>query len=408
MKEDALHKPLPETLQAARFQLTRSHRYIAGVLMNMTFVEKEGLGTLGVDKYWRCYYDPLVVEEWKGEGLRAVLYHEVNHLLRGHPKRGEHFEDKEKTNKAGDIEINPDIRDMGMKLPGQPLFPSTFGLDDHDKKLMEEYYHLIPDEPGQGKGKGKGKDKPGPGSGECGSCAGGKPRDYEDPAPGEGEGLSEGEREIIKRQVAKEIEATVKQQGNVPAGLRRWAETLLHPQVKWTKELAAQVRRSMIEVMGKQDRTFRRLSRVASALGGGVVLPGSKSHIPSVAIVFDTSGSMGQSDLAKSITEAKGVLQAIGGAGFGVTTISVDCAVGGVRKVQRVSAIELSGGGGTDMGIGIAAAQEVTPKVDVCIVMTDGYTPWPSEAPPFKTIVCLTQKGAENQVPSWAKTIIVN
>lgn len=400
-----MHKPLPESLQAARFKITRTHRYIAGVLMNMTFVEKEGLGTLGVDKHWRCYYDPQKVEEWKGEGLVAVLYHEVNHLLRKHHKRGEHFDDQHKANCAGDIEINPDIRDIGMKLPGQPLFPSTFGLDDSDKKLMEEYYHLLPDDPPNPRGK---KGKAMPGSGDCGSCSGGKPRDYEDPEPGEGEGLSEGEREIIVRQVAKEIEAAAKQQGNVPAGLKRWAEQLLHPQVKWTKELAAHVRRSMIEVMGKQDRTFRRISRVASALGGGVVLPGSKSHIPSVAIVFDTSGSMGQTDLAKSIAEAKGVLQAIGGAGFGVTTISVDCQVGGRKKVQRVSAIELSGGGGTDMGVGIAAAMEVTPKIDVCIVMTDGFTPWPSEPPPFKTIVVLTQKGAEKDVPVWAKAIVVN
>lgn len=405
-----MEKPLPEALQAARYKLTRTHRYLSSLLMNITFVPKPGLGTLGVDKHWRCYYDPKTVEAWQGEGLATVLYHEANHLLRGHPKRGDHFENKRKGNVAADIEINPDLVEAGMKfpIPGY-LLPSTFGLDNSKKLLMEEFYELLPDpeesEDGEEGEEGNGQ---GPTKGDCGSCTGGKPRDYEDPPPKPGEGPSEGEREIIKRQVAKEIESTVRQQGNVPSGLRRWAEELLHPQVKWTKELASVVRRAMIEVLGKQHRTFRRVSRVASALSGGVVLPGSMAHVPNVAIVFDTSGSMGQSDLAKSISEAKGVLQAIGGAGFGVTTISVDCAVGGVKKVQRVGAISLTGGGGTDMGIGIAAAQEVNPKVDVCIVMTDGFTPWPKEAPPFKTIVVLTQRGAEAKVPPWAKAILVN
>ena len=398
-----MHKPLPEALQAARFQLTRTHRYISGILMNMTFVEKPGLGTMGVDKYWRCYYDPAKVEEWKGEGLRAVLYHEVNHLLRAHPRRGEHFEDKHKVNCAGDIEINPDVREAGFKLPGQALFPSTYGIDDNDKKLMEEYYNLIPDNPQIGQGKPGDK----PGEGHCGSCAG-EALDCEEGPPEADEGLSEGEKEIIKRQVAKEIENTVKQQGSVPSGLRRWAEALLHPQVKWTKELAAVVRRSMIEVMGRQDRTFRRLSRVGSALGGGVVLPGFKAHVPNVGLVQDTSGSMGTDDLQKSMAETKGVLNALGGAGHGVVYISVDCAIGQKKRINSTAQIQMTGGGGTDMRLGLEAAAELNPKVDICIVMTDGFTPWPVEQPPFKVIIILTQTGAETQVPSWAKWILIN
>jgi hypothetical protein len=43
----------------------------------------------------------------------------------------------------------------------------------------------------------------------------------------------------------------------------------------------------------------------------------------------------------------------------------------------------------------------------VCIVITDGYTPWPSQPPPFKCIVLLTQEATQKDVPSWAKTIVV-
>jgi aconitase B len=43
------------------------------------------------------------------------------------------------------------------------------------------------------------------------------------------------------------------------------------------------------------------MSRIGSALGGGVVLPGFKAHVPNVGLVQDTSGSMGTDDLQKSI-----------------------------------------------------------------------------------------------------------
>ena len=44
--------------------------------------------------------------------------------------------------------------------------------------------------------------------------------------------------------------------------------------------------------------------------------------------------------------------------------------------------VELLGGGGTDMGAGLAKAAELRPRPDLIIVLTDGYTPWPSAPPP--------------------------
>lgn len=393
-------KVLPQELQTARYALTRSHAYMSSLLLSLNFIEEPGLGTMGVDKYWRCYYDPKVLKKWSMKELEGVLFHECNHLLRSHPERSEPFEDKMKMNIAEDIEINPDVLASGLTLPQGCQMPELYGL--RDGLLAEEIYHKLP----QSKVVNV---QLGVANGQCGSCAGNPlPGGIEQGKPASGEGIGTAEQELIKRQVAKEIESTSRQQGNVPAGLKRWAEATLHPQVKWTKELASTVRRSMIEVMGKMDRTFKRPSRVSTALGGRIVLPGSKSYIPNVGLVFDTSGSMGETDLAKSVSEGKGVLAALGGGGHAVTTISVDCSVGSKKRVSNIRNVELSGGGGTDMRIGLREAETIKPRVDVVIVFTDGYTPWPAGPTPFKTIVVLTQTGAEKEVPHWAKYIVVN
>lgn len=410
-------KPLPQELQVARTKLSRKHSYIASVLWSLCFKEIPGLGTLGVDKYWRCVYDPCILE-WKPDVLESALFHEINHLLRDHPKRTESMAGVElngpvtdpatqevcqKMNIAEDMEINPDLEACGFTVPEGWLLPKMFKLPNG--KLAEEYYHMLPDDPSQQGKAGGGKQ--GTGEGKCGSCAGNRNEGEEDtPAPGEG--MSQAERDMIMRDVAKQVEQAAKQRGDVPAGLQRWANDLLHPQVKWSKELASVVRRSIIEVMGKQDYTYKRPSRKAGCLDQRIITPGMKAFVPTVAIVFDTSGSMGETDLAKAVAECKGVLNTLGGTGYGITEIAVDCSVAVKKRINSHKKLELGGGGGTDMGVGIREAETVKPKPNVVIVITDGYTPWPTEEPPFKVIVVLTNSGAADQVPDFYKTIVVN
>ena len=62
--------------------------------------------------------------------------------------------------------------------------------------------------------------------------------------------------------------------------------------------------------------------------------------------------------------------------------LSCDVAADAVQHVRRGKHIELRGGGGTDMGRGLAAAYEATPKANTVVVLTDGYTGWPDKKPP--------------------------
>jgi predicted metal-dependent peptidase len=137
---------LPEKLQAARHRLLHQRPYLASALYSLVPVERRGLGTLAVDRWWRLYFDPEAVATWDVKELAGVLYHEVTHLLRAHHERFEHA-DKETANVAADIEINDDIRAERVQLPEGALYPETFGFPEG--LLAEEYYSRLLQQQGQ-------------------------------------------------------------------------------------------------------------------------------------------------------------------------------------------------------------------------------------------------------------------
>ncbi|MER6754915.1 hypothetical protein ABT235_12145 [Micromonospora echinofusca] len=61
-----------------------------------------------------------------------------------------------------------------------------------------------------------------------------------------------------------------------------------------------------------------------------------------------------------------------------------DVARTSARRVRRIEDIELVGGGGTDMRVGLAASAALRPKDGIVIVATDGDTPW-GDIPPDRT-----------------------
>ena len=70
-----------------------------------------------------------------------------------------------------------------------------------------------------------------------------------------------------------------------------------------------------------------------------------------------------------------------------------------VRKVFSLAQVELYGGGGTDIGVGIRAfVERKLDPIDLLIVVSDCRTPWPPEAPPFPVVTIRVGDGAP---PPW-------
>jgi predicted metal-dependent peptidase len=151
------------------------------------------------------------------------------------------------------------------------------------------------------------------------------------------------------------------------------------------------------------DYTYQRPARRGHAYHP-VILPSLVENRSNIAVIIDTSGSMSERDLSQIVAET---MQIIRTAGVGnVTVMTADYDVHWVGKAARAKDIKLIGGGGTDMGRAIEAAERLRPRPEVIVVLTDGETPWPKCAPRARVIVGLTDR--EGSAPAWARKVYVD
>ena len=395
-------------INTARLYLINLCPYFATVLYSLIPipVKPEELRTMGVDKFYRLYYNEEL--DWDVKTTATVLYHEINHILRDHcdgrPLDREPFV----WNMAGDLEINDDILSKdGWSLPKEALLPKKFGFPDN--LLAEQYYEELKDKIPPNGCFPIGIDNDGEGGatyGDCGSIADGSSKDYE---KSEGDSIgrvSRIEHEVIKNKVAHDIKEHAKLRGDVPGQWQRWADAVLNPQIPWQRILKSKIYNSLAEVAGRIDYTYRKPSRRADVFKD-IIMPSMIQPKIKTSVVIDTSGSMDENDLSLAVAEVGGILRATGSM-EGVTVFSVDAAVHEAQKVFDKKQIKLVGGGGTDMGVGIEAASSKKPRPDVIIVLTDGETGWPQRPPDkIKVIVgAITRdKSVCDRVPEWATTV---
>jgi predicted metal-dependent peptidase len=343
-----------------------------------------------------------VAAGWTPAELGSVLVHHVCHLLRDHAERAVasvlSTADSPLWVRAADAEINDDLIPARLELPGDPVLPKHFGASPG--KMAEEYYAML-------RKASSGEAAPArSGWLDCGSGADGQPRDGEGPGNGErAGGLDPWQADLLRRQVAQDIVRHGKEPGTVPAGLLRWAQQVLAPQVNWRRLLGAELRRAIADVAGAADYSYRRPSRRAAAVPG-VVLPALRRPVPELAVVCDTSGSMTDDLLAMALAEVAGLLRALG-LSSRLRVLACDTAAGPAQRVTAARQVELIGGGGTDMGAGIAAAYSLRPRPALTVVLTDGYTPWPSVAPKGMRVIAGLLGTDVREAPGWARSVRV-
>jgi predicted metal-dependent peptidase len=375
---------------AARVFATSHYPYLATALFAAPIEAVPDSRTIAVDQRWRVRADPAVLNDLAVDELGRLLVHLVSHLLRDHAARagragvGDEGGHPTAWNRAADAEINDDLAGAGMAPRCAGATPSSLGGDDG--RLAEQYYELV-----AAHAKGPQWD--------CGSGCDGIPRPWDEssePGRGPSGGLGERDAQWLRLAVASELQrAESAEPGRVAAGWLRWAEGVLPSRTDWRRVLAAEVQAGIMRVVGMVDYSYRHPSR-RSDVSPSVILPTLERPVPDVAIVCDTSGSMTGDLLARALSEVESLLQRVGLRGSNVRVLACDAEVHSVQRVSRAAQIELLGGGGTDMGAGITQAVALRPRPSIVVVLTDGFTPWPSDPPRgARVIVGLIEGGRE-------------
>lgn len=361
------------------------------------------------------YYNPEFVLEQIPEVLATMVLHEALHCVSKHSTRfqslGRDNATHDTWNMAGDANINEILDDAKMPWGEfDPVRYKTLAKYGVQKGMTTEntfftvlkYFEENPS-----------KEKE---HSDCGSVTGGSSRGYEIPSTNnENPSIKGDQQDVIRDRVAQDVlkQAREKGIGSVPGELLRWANELLNPQIDWKRELAGSMRSSLATVLGRRDYTFSRPSRRQSSMtlsDPEFILPSMRKPAPpAIAIVIDTSGSVNQEEVTEFLSEVDGIATA-NGITQGITVIPCDSQVGEIQKLRSLSGIaeiKLKGGGGTDLRVGIAAAEALKPQPKIVIVLTDGFSPWPEaiDGRIEKLIICCSATESIANVPAYATAI---
>jgi len=368
--------------------------YLGRALTALTPVERVGIGGMTVDKYWRLYYDPALLEEWEWgmERSSGAVIRCAMHLLRRHSKRCEKaLANPDLYAIAATMEVTDDLISEKLCVPEEnPLMGSSLGFPN-DETAEDYYLKLLDDVDAENVFYGSGV------AGEKKPFEEGK-----DSAPG----VSEETAYAMASMTAQSIrDHESKHPGRVPAHWREWADKQLAPPVvPWQTVLGMTIRRAIAYARGRQDFSYAMTNR-RQANRVDVKLPACVKPIIEVGVVLDTSGSMGEELLRDALKEVVGISKAVGAS---VVVAACDADVHSIVKMRhKGDATKFTGGGGgTDLRVGMALMEKHGPPI--VVVLTDGETPWPSEEPPYKTIIGLVGGNTGKECPSWAKIVVVD
>jgi predicted metal-dependent peptidase len=326
------------------------------------------------------YINPKFFETLKPEERKAILLHELMHIVQLHPTRSKKYLERGAphiiVNIVADAKANQYISKYVSKLTAvTPITPRTieftFGIRDVEKKSFEE----IMDEILKQLPMCSCKLKDGDGQKipiDIQNDGGGS-----DNNENEGTPLNEGDSDDQNKRSPEEMENAVrrkvlesamaaKQIGKLPAELERLVNEIAKPKIHW-KRL---IRSVLSKGLGKSvKRTWSRPSRkIPNSYPGKETL-----RLGKVLVLVDTSGSIGEKELKQFVSEVYGILKETSQ----VVVIPWDAVAYTPIVLKSPSDIKkatrLTGGGGTIIRPALELVDKAYRDADKIVILSDWY-----------------------------------
>lgn len=368
-------------LQKAKISLMRNPKFAlwSGILMvgKTSIVDNIPTAcTNGRDEqYGRDFVKSLSDKELAFLVLHEALHKALRHLTTW---KKLHDEDHKLANAACDYVINLMLLDIDPngdaivmpKIKDGPEKGKPMGLIDVRFKGMnaKQVFDILKQEQQEGEGEGEGEG--GNGSPD-GDGAGLDEHDWSGAAD-----MTPEEAKQLEREVDQAIRQGIMAEKKVSkgaGGMSRELQDLLEPKVNWREALREFVKSTC---HAKDTSSWRRVNR--RFLSGGVYMPSMIGEkVGHVVVAVDTSGSVGQKELAEFLSEVKGVAEEVNP--DKVDLIYWDSEVAAHEEYEGadvsniVSSTKPKGGGGTSPSCisTFLVDKKITPEC--VIILSDGY-----------------------------------
>jgi len=333
--------------------------------------DKNKVPTAGVSKMginYKLCINPDFWDSLEPNVKEGVLLHELMHIAFFHLYMQDSYQDKELFNVAADMEINQYID--RENLPEEGIFIENYAELNLQEKAGTDYYYKALQQAQEQYDK----------TGTSGSKAAdelfeqienGEELPCDHPTWKEFQGLSDADKQILKRQTAHmltEAKEAIKSRGTMPGKVAELLELLqdIPPKFDWRQYLRRFSGGSNIPYTKKLRRKYNKRYEDN---------PGLKiKYHKHLLVAIDTSGSVDKGELEEFVNE----LVYIHKTGGKITVAQTDAAISSIEEFNpRKKEFTIHGRGGTDFQPIIDYYRENLKKYTALIFFTDGEAPAP-------------------------------
>jgi predicted metal-dependent peptidase len=348
----------------------RLEKAVIAIMANSKYVALAGvmmIGRRGIDDTvpTACtngrdeMYGRAFVESLNDKELRFLVLHEVYHKLYRHLTtwRWMYDEHQQAANMACDYVINVKLVDDNTDGFATMTGPLEMGCLD-DKYRGWDSAMVYADLKKQAQGGG-GQGQPGQGFDE---------HDWDGAKE-----MSAEEKQALARDIDEAVRQGALAAGKMGSGGERLFDDLLQPQQDWREVLREFITATCT---GKDYSTWKRPSR--RYIGAGIYMPsGISEQIGEIVVAPDMSGSIGQAELTRMLSEVKSIADTVHPEA--VRLLYWDTKICGDERYEKheldtmIQSTKPAGGGGTMVECVPEYMTAKQIKVQAAIVFTDGY-----------------------------------